>query len=240
MIPFMYEADDKTPGADFMSLSQSQIAEFLSATTPFNELSQADLLAISSKARECRYARGETIFNEGDLADSVWVLFEGRIQIIKYNSQAKPFALESVVPKELFGTLCRLGGGGRKYPCTAVAAGPVTALKILDHTFLEYYGKNPGMVRGVCSLCSARLKDVQSLRCVGQESAGVRIGNILARLYQTHGETIPFTKKELAELSGTTTETAFRTLHQFEKKGILKSLRGKIKVLKPSDLEVPL
>lgn len=223
-----------------MSLSQAQIAKFLSATPPFNELSQSDLLAISSKAKECGYAKGETIFNEGDLADSVWVLFEGRIKIIKYNSQAKVFSLESVVPKELFGTLCRLGGGGRKYPCTAVAAGPVTALKILDHTFLKYYEKNPGMVRGVCSLCSARLKDFQSLRSVGQESAEIRIGNILARLYQIHGETIPFTKKEVAELSGTTTETTFRTLRQFEKKGILKSLRGQIKIKKPSALKTHL
>ncbi|OGR88386.1 MAG: hypothetical protein A3A86_03565 [Elusimicrobia bacterium RIFCSPLOWO2_01_FULL_60_11] len=148
--------------------------------------------------------------------------------------------MESVGPGELFGTLCRLGGDGRKYPCTAVAAGPVTALKLLDRTFLEYYEKNPGMVRGVCSLCSERLKDVQDLRCVGQESAAVRIGNVLARLYQTHGEAIPFTKKEVGELSGTTTETTFRTLSQLEKKGILKSLRGKIKVLKPSSLESPL
>lgn len=223
-----------------MSLSQAKISEFLSAAPPFNVLSRADLLAISSKAKECRYAKGETIYNEGDSADSVWVLFDGRVQIMKYTSQAKPFALETVGPGELFGTLCRLGRGGRKYPCTAVAAGPVTALNILDRTFLGYCEKNPGMVRSVCSLCSERLRDVQDLRCVGQESAGVRIANILARLYQTHGETIPYTKKELAELSGTTTETAFRTLHQFEKKGSLKSLRGKIKILKPSALNLPL
>src|SRR5205085_2224119 len=102
---------------------------------------------------------------------------------------------------------------------------------------LEYYMKSPGLVRGVCTLCSQRLKDVQDLRCMGQETVAVRVGSILLRLYEVHGATLPFTKKELSELSGTTIETTFRTLHQFEKKGLVTSQRGKIQIKKPEHLK---
>ena len=220
-----------------MALHPAEILKFLSSIQPFKELSTEDLRKVSSLAKEYQFTKGQTIYSEGERADSVWILFDGRIQILKYTSEAKPFAVESLAAGELFGTLCRLGGDGRNYPCTAVAANPVTALRILDRTFLEYYVKNPGMVRGVCSLCSERLKDVQDLRCMDQESVPVRIGSILLRLYLVHGATIPFTKKEVSELSGTTLETTFRTLSQFQKRGMVASLRGKILIKNPDRLK---
>jgi CRP-like cAMP-binding protein len=97
--------------------------------------------------------------------------------------------------------------------------------------------RSPGMVRGICALCSERLKDVQDLRCMGQESVPVRVATILARLEQVHGEILPFTKKEIAELAGTTIETTFRTLAQFQKKKLLSSLRGKIQILNAQALK---
>ena len=94
------------------------------------------------------------------------------------------------------------------------------------------------MVRGVCSLCSERLNDVQDLRCMGQESVPVRVASILTRLERVHGATIPFTKKEVSELCGTTLETTFRTLAEFQKKGYLVSLRGKIQIKKSQELKI--
>lgn len=220
-----------------MALSAGEILKFYGGIEPFKSLSPQDLRQIVSQTRERSFSRGETVYNEGDPADSVWVLFGGRIRVLKYTSEGRPFAIESLSRGELFGTLCRMGGGGRTYPCTAVASAPSVVFQLLDRTFLEYYMKSPGMVRGICSLCSERLKDVQGLRCMGQESVPVRVAAILLRLYQVHGATIPFTKKEIAELSGTTLETTFRTLAQFQKKTYLASLRGKICIKKPDLLK---
>lgn len=220
-----------------MNLLGSEIEKFLAAIQPFKSLDRKDLKEIVRKTTEKTFSKEEIIFNEGDIADSVWVLYKGRVQIFKYTSEGRPFAIESLGSGELFGTLCRLGGNGRSYPCTAIAAELTTTLRILDRTFLEYYMKSPGMVRGVCALCSDRLKDVQDLRCMGQESVTMRIANIFTRLYQVHGEMIPFTKKEISELVGATVETTFRTLSELQKKGYLTSLRGKIKIKKPEELK---
>lgn len=184
------------------------------------------------------FSKSETVYNEGEVADSVWVLYKGRIQVFKYTTESKALALESLGPGEMFGTLCRLGGNGRTYPCTATAAEPTQVIRILDRDFLEYYTKSPGFIRGVCSLCSDRLKDVQDLRCMGQEMVPVRIASTLLRLYQVHGADIPFTKREISELIGATLVTTFRVLSEFQKKRILSSSRGKIHILKPNDLKL--
>jgi CRP/FNR family transcriptional regulator, nitrogen oxide reductase regulator len=218
-------------------LTPHEIETFLSSIAPFKALAPAEVKHVASVARPAKFAKDETVYNEGDPADSVWVLQAGRIQVFKYTSGGKPFAIESLGDGELFGTLCRMGANGRSYPCTAVAAGPTVAIRIPEKVFLSYYLKNHGFIRGLCSLCSDRLKDVQDLRCMGQESVEVRMASTLLRLRRVHGDTIPFTKKEVSELIGATLETTFRTLSDLEKKGLLESLRGGIKIKKAEKLE---
>ena len=213
-----------------------EIQKFLGSIEPFKALALDDLSEIASKTREKEFSKEETIFNEGDPADSVWVIYKGRVQVFKHTSGGRMFAVESLGPGELFGTLCRMGGNGRNYPCTAVAADKTVALQISDQVFLKYYMKSPGMLRGVCTLCSDRLKDVQELRCLGQESVHVKLASILTRLHQVHGKAIPFTKKEVSELIGVALETTFRALADFQKKGLLESSRGKILIKKPDEL----
>ncbi len=220
-----------------MEVSNAEILHYFSSIEPFKSLGEKDLNDIVFKTSQKSFKKDETIFREGEPADTVWVLYKGRVKVFKYTSEGLPFAIESLAPGELFGTLCRLGGNGRTYPCTAVAAEPTQAISILDHTFLNYYMKSPGMVRGVCALCSDRLKDVQDLRCMGQESVSIRVANILLRLHRIHGGTLPFTKKEISELVGTTLRTTFRTLSEFKKKGLLTSQGGKIQIIKSEELK---
>lgn len=221
-----------------MALSEAEVRRFLGSIQPFQALSPEDLRRLASTAKMQSFSKSETVYNEGEVADSVWVLYKGRIQVFKYTTESKALALESLGPGEMFGTLCRLGGNGRTYPCTATAAEPTQVIRILDRDFLEYYTKSPGFIRGVCSLCSDRLKDVQDLRCMGQEMVPVRIASTLLRLYQVHGADIPFTKREISELIGATLVTTFRVLSEFQKKRILSSSRGKIHILKPNDLKL--
>src|SRR6266516_4796861 len=95
---------------------------FLSGIDPFRGLPPQELDRLASVAQEMKHPKGETVFTEGDNATSVWVLYQGRLEIFKYTSDGKPRAIEIINPKELFGTLCRLGGEGRSYPCTAIAS----------------------------------------------------------------------------------------------------------------------
>jgi len=206
------------------------VTTFLSQTDPFRGLPPAELAHLAATAKESRHRKGETIFSEGQDASSVWVLFEGRLEIFKYTSDGKPRAIEIIQPRELFGTLCRLGGQGKTYPCTAVAAVDSVSIEIPDRVFLDFFGRFPSVVSGVCGLCSQRLNAMQDLTCSSQEPVEKRIVRTLFQLIRSHGTVLPYTKRQIGELSGTTVETTIRTLSAFEKKKWISSSRGEIRI----------
>ncbi len=74
--------------------------QFLSQTFPFKVLPAAELDRLSGRARSHTYAKGETVYSEGDVADSIWVLAQGRVQIFKYSSEGRPLAIESIARGE--------------------------------------------------------------------------------------------------------------------------------------------
>ena len=210
---------------------------FLSAIDPFRGLPPPEMDRLVSIAQEIKHAKGETVFTEGDDATSVWVLYQGRLEIFKYTSDGKPRAIEIIQPKELFGTLCRLGGEGRSYPCTAIASVDSISFRIADSVFFDMFRRNPSMVSGVCALCSNRLNMMQDLTCSTQEPVEKRIVRTLFQLSKTHGNVLPYTKRQIGELSATTVETTIRTLSRFQKKKWIASSRGQILLKDTAKLE---
>lgn len=219
-----------------MSTAQN-LGRFLSNVNPFQALPAKDLARLAALATEKTFAKGEMIYNEGDPADSVWILKDGQIEIFKYTSEGRPLVIEMLGPKELFGALCRLGGSAKTYPCTAISATPCAVVRILDRAFLDFYNRYPAMVMGVCSLCSQRLYAIQGLSCQGQEHVDKRIAGALLQLRKANGNILRFTKREVAELAGTTVETTIRTVSLFSKKGWVSSSRGQILLKAPAELE---
>ena len=206
----------------------NKLAAFLSQVTPFQGLPPAEMERLLSVLREVRHARGETVFSEGDPADSVWILETGRLEIFKYTSEGRARAIEVINPKDLFGTLCRLGASGRTYPCTAVAATESVSVRMPDAVFLEMFHRFPSVLTGVCTLCSNRLVQMQDLACSSQEPVEKRIVKVLVQLSDRHGNVLPYTKREISELAGTTVETTIRTLSEIQKKKWISSSRGEI------------
>lgn len=215
----------------------SPASQFLSQIPPFKTLPSTELGRIADRLRARSFGKSETIYSEGDPADSVWVLRKGRVQIFKYSAQGRPLAIESIAPGELFGTLCRIGGDGRTYPCTAIAAQDSEALQISDREFLDIYNRFPSVVMGVCSLCSQRLQAVQGLSCSSQDPVDKRLAGLLLKLQKNHGVVLPYTKRELAEQVGTTVETTIRVMSRFEKQGWISSSRGRIELKKLKPIE---
>lgn len=210
--------------------------KLLGQIQPFKELAAPDFKRLLSKAVEKRFSKGETLFNEGGPAEHAWVLGSGRLQIKKYCSTGQAITVETLGPGELFGTLCRLNDPNPRYPCTAMAAEPGAALKIPDSEFMGSFRENASFTNGVCSLCVKRLKEFQNLLCFAEEPAPVKVAETLLRLRHEHGDAIPFTKREIAELCGIAVETAFRILGSFQKKRWLSNHYKTIRIQDPGGL----
>jgi CRP/FNR family transcriptional regulator len=50
-------------------------------------------------------------------------------------------------------------------------------------------------------------------------------------LHDKLGPELPFTRQEIADMSGTTVETAIRTMGRLTEEGVIKSTRGRITVV---------
>ena len=57
-------------------------------------------------------------------------------------------------------------------------------------------------------------------------------------LFSKLGSTLPFTRQEIADMTGTTTKTAIRITSQLKERGIISSVRGKIIILDETKLRV--
>jgi CRP-like cAMP-binding protein len=61
---------------------------------------------------------------------------------------------------------------------------------------------------------------------------------MLLMLSAKMGLIIPFTRQELSDMAGTTTETTIRILSQWKERGIISSVRGKITIADETKLKL--
>lgn len=83
---------------------------------------------------------------------------------------------------------------------------------------------------------SDRLRRSKDTQAFDQETVEKRILHVLKELVEEFGTTIPLTRREVAEMVGTTVETSIRTFSRFEDEGLVATSRGRILVKNLKDL----
>ena len=211
-----------------------EVELFLKQAEPFKKLPSKERERLASESFERTYTKGEILFHEGRPSDSVWLVMEGRVHLLHYLSEGQVRTTCVMVPGDTFCCLPALDRG--TYPATAVAATKAKVLQIparLFHGLME--GSADFLKEALCLFCS-RLRQVEAKGCLAHEPAEQRIVQALLTLQKKFGLEIPLTRREIAELSGTTMETAIRVISRFEKRGWVRSRRGKLMLLQPDRL----
>ena len=200
----------------------------------FRHLHAKNRQRLASLSHERTYAKGETIFHEGRPSDSVWLTIEGRVHLIHHQAEGRVQASCVMTPGETFCCLPALDRGA--YPATAVAATPSRVLQIPSRIFHELMGESPNLLQETLCVFGSRLRQVELKACLVHDPVERRIAQTLLALHKKFGDSIPLTRQEVAELAGTTVETAIRTISRFQQEGWVRSSRGKIQLLKPDTL----
>ena len=218
-----------------MTDASESIVHALASVEPFKRLSASERRYLASVAREKRYAKGETVFREGQPAESVCVVTEGRVHLMKFLEGGQASTTCVMTKGETF---CCLPALDRKpYPADAVAAVDSVVVRIPTSAFHELLARNPTFLQDSLCLFCDRLRQVEQKSCMIYDSVERRLAQALLTLSKKFGNTIPLTKHELAELANTTVETTIRVLSHLKKDGIIKSSRGSTTIVKPSSLE---
>ena len=210
----------------------------------FRRLSPQLRARVSAVARLKSHPRGELIFAEGDPSDAFMVIVDGRVKVFKSTPAGKEIILE------IFGAGDPLGAvavyEGAPFFASAVAIEPAAVLSIEQHAFFRLLEDDPAMVRGLLSGLTIRLAELTRRLA---ELSGARVDARFARLFlklcdqigrAERGGTfvpMPLARQELADLTGTTIETAIRIMSRWQKEDVLHTEKDGFVVIDRGALE---
>lgn len=202
----------------------------------------ADLFAavpdheLRAAGRRRRFGRGEVVFHRDDPGDSLLRVEQGRfaVQIITPVGDTATIAL--IGPGEVFGLMAVVGARARR-TATVVALERSETLAIAASVFLRLRATYPEVRDAVDELVISQLAQtsdrlVEALYTPSTTRVRNRLDD-LAHLYgnPADGEVvIPLSQEHLADLAGTTRETANRVLKQEEQRGRVRLSRNRIVV----------
>ncbi len=203
----------------------------------FTDLTDGELNELAGLSIERSFPAGEFIFWEGDAPDWFYLVADGQVKVLKHASSGKEFIIAFFGPGEMFGEVAVFEN--KPYPASAQAESATRVLGLNKKDFLSFLTRRPQMALRIISVLSGRLREAQArLRDLAGERVEQRLARTLLMLSSKLGATLPFTRQEIADMSGTTTETAIRVLSRLKDGGIIRSARGKIVVLNETKLRL--
>ena len=205
-------------------------AQALRQSLVFSCLDEDELAELTGLAAERVLKPGETVFWEGDAPDWFYMVVKGRVKVLKHSSLGKEFIIAFFGPGEMFGEVAVLQG--KPYPASAQAVDDTEVLGIRREELLSFLGRRPEVSLRIVGVLGGRLRDAHDrLRDIAGERVDQRIARMLLMLSSKLGNTLPFTRQEIADMAGTTSETAIRVIGRLRDGGIIRSDRGEIVVL---------
>lgn len=196
----------------------------------FSGLEDSDVAELAGLCKERRLAAGEFAFMEDDPPDCFYVVASGKVKAVKTSSGGKDFIIAFFGPGEIFGEVAAFED--RPYPASAQAVENSTTLGIRREDFIKFLSRRPEVSLKIVSVLSGRLRMASDrLRDLAGERVEQRITRVLLMLSARLGPSLPFTRQDIADMSGTTTESAIRFLSGLNTRKITRSARGKIIIL---------
>jgi len=195
----------------------------------FATLPSSELQALAKVAREERVRARQYVFMEGDPATWFCLVVEGRVKIFRQSKAGKDVVLELLGPGEAFGGVAVIER--RPYPASAQATEASTILKIPQAAIAGVAERHPSMIREMALMIGRRLRAAHdSVTSLAVDPVEARLASTLLRLAEREGTksrdglTLPFhlTRQSLADMTGTTVETAIRVLGRWQREGLIR------------------
>jgi CRP-like cAMP-binding protein len=186
--------------------------------------------------------RHTPLFHQGGPARHCHALLSGGVRISQTNAAGSQVALRFIGAGEMFGTVPLFTD--RLYPADAETVADSVEIRWTDTALRQLITRHPAIALNLVTVIGRRLMEVQDrLREVTTGRVEQRLARALLRLAargtaSDSGTALgfPLTRKDLAELSGTTLHTASRTLAAWEKRGWLSGGRQRITLHDPAAL----
>ena len=222
----------------------AEVEAILKATPVFQRLAAADLRTVAEAAVIRRYDKGQVLFEQDTPSDAFYTIASGRVKIFKMLPTGKDMILEVFGKGDPLGAVAAYDG--RPFPASAVALEHTVCVVIPRPAFFRLLEAHPSLVRGLMLGMTIRLVELTNRLA---ELSGSRIEPRFARLFlklatdmgrpERGGTFIPLllSRQELADMTGTTIETAIRIMSRWNKDAIVRTDKDGFVVLDRARLE---
>lgn len=211
--------------------------QILKRSPIFNSLDDNELDQLTNLSVQKKFLPGDFIFWEGDIPQWFYVIAEGNVKVIKHSSLGREFIISFFGPGEMFGEVAVFGN--KSYPASAQALTETEVIGIQREKLHTFLSNHPRVALTIINILGERLRDAQSrLRDLAGERIEQRLANVLLMLSTKMGNTLPFTRQEIADMTGTTIETVIRTISQLKRRKIIHAPRGKIVISEKEKLRL--
>jgi len=197
----------------------------------FAGLPERDLAALANLARVNHFEREALVFSQGAPCDRVWLLRAGEIKIVHQDLDGREVILEVISPGEVLGGAVLFM---QTHPATAKAMTAAETVSFSSEAYARLLHEHPDLARKLIRMLGGRLHSLMGLQILAGERVERRMAHILLKLADRVGRadpdgvliTIPLSRQDLADMAGTTLETAIRTISRFRAQGWLETRRG--------------
>jgi CRP-like cAMP-binding protein len=219
--------------------------ELLAQSALFASLSEGERGQVEARLVRRSLEKDEYLFFEGDPAE--WLVFvaEGRVKMIKHSESGRETILATFGPGQIVGEVGVLVG--EIYPATAQVLESAVTYGLRRAEYVELVQGHPDLAWALIEELGRRLQRAhETIRSLAVERVERRVARVLLRMANTAGErvedagtpgavriTVHLSRQDVADMAGTVIETAIRAMSKFQKQGLIETREGHIVLLRP-------
>lgn len=217
--------------------------EKMRAVALFAGLEDGAVREIYRAGRLERKRAGEFFFFQGDAAETLYVLIEGRVKLLQLTLDGQQVILRMAAPWTMIGVIAVAPKA--QYPVTAETIEDCLALGWTREAMAGLVNRYPVVAQNAMQLMAAHVREFQDrFREMATERVERRLARALLRLASQVGKKIetgielqmPISRQDLAEMSGTTLFSASRLVSEWERRGLVRTGRERITITNPHGL----
>lgn len=211
-------------GGKLHELEQDPFAE----ATVLGVLEDRDRKYLVERSRIRRIHKGQILFSEGDVSDSVLVLISGHMNVLTYSREGSEFIVNSVLPGDTIGEVGVLSGAPRS--ATIQATEPSTVLSLPGSVIVELLSERPVLAIALLERLSNLVRRTTG---VAADLVFLDLKQRVAKHLLRWRSTVRLepTQSELAANVGASRQRVNACLRDFQRKGWITIERRGIRVI---------
>jgi len=221
-----------------MGVTTMQTTALLARVPAFGALAPAELERVAEVTVPRVFDARQVVFREGDDSDTCYVVRAGHARATREHADGRQITLAQFGPGDIFGELAMFDDERRS--ATIEAVDRLETVAILGSDMRGLMRRHPDIAVKLVIALGRRLREAnERLARQSFQTVQSRVAGVLAQLVEqareegkpdSQGVTVVATQAELAQLAGSSRESASRFLAVLERAGIITQGRGKLVV----------